>query len=103
MIPSKWTNEIGMLRLAGYAEGTSLVLLVCVAVPLKRLWGIPDLVSIVGPIHGVTFVSYLTLAINAVSGGGWRTVDIARTVGVAIIPFGTFVNDRFLARRHAGA
>lgn len=96
-----WRSPIGVLRVAGYAEGTTLILLLFVAVPLKRLAGIPEAVSIMGPIHGLTFVGYFVLAVNAVSGGGWQTRDIVRVVIAALLPFGTFINDRFLVRQQA--
>jgi integral membrane protein len=40
------------LRLASWAEGATLLLLLLVAVPLKRLAGWPEAVSLMGPLHG---------------------------------------------------
>ena len=96
---SGWQTPIGLLRLAGYLEGTTLLLLLGVAVPLKRLAGLPEATSVMGPIHGFTFLMYLVLAVNAVSGGGWSYKDGLRVVIAAILPFGPFINDRFLIRK----
>ena len=93
-------DPIGQLRLAGFVEGTTLILLLFVAVPLKRLGEYPTAVTIMGPIHGFTFIAYLIMATNAVSGGGWRAGEIARVLIAAVLPFGTFINDRYLARKH---
>jgi hypothetical protein len=36
-----------------------------------------------------------------VSGGGWSRAETARLVIAALIPCGTFINERALARRQA--
>jgi integral membrane protein len=41
------------LRLIALLEGTTLILLVLVAMPLKYQFGLPIAVSIMGPIHGM--------------------------------------------------
>ncbi|MEY4733742.1 MAG: hypothetical protein RLZZ464_1808, partial [Pseudomonadota bacterium] len=46
------------LRWASWAEGATLLLLMLVAVPLKRLADWPLGVSVMGPIHGAAFVVY---------------------------------------------
>lgn len=92
-------KPLGRLRLAGIIEGITLISLLLIAVPLKHLFGIPDAVSLIGPIHGIAFILYIVTLIDNFSGGGWSGRDMARTSVVAIIPFGTFLNDRFLARR----
>ena len=38
-----------------FLEGLTLIALVCVAMPLKYWAGMPQAVSIIGPIHGVAF------------------------------------------------
>jgi integral membrane protein len=96
----KWLDDLGRLRIVGYIEGVTLISLLFVAVPLKRIFGMPELVSVLGPIHGLTFVAYLVCVINVVSSGGWLKREIFRTVIVAIIPFGTFFNDHYLASKH---
>lgn len=97
---SSWFDEIGRLRLAGYLEGTTLILLLLIAVPLKHLAGIEGFVSIMGPVHGASFVLYFVCAVNAVSAISFKPRETARIVIAALLPFGTFVNDRFLARKH---
>lgn len=99
-----WSDEIGRLRLAGYLEGTTLILLLLVAVPLKRLAGIEGFVTVMGPIHGGSFILYFVCAINAVSALSFKPRETARIVIAALVPFGTFINDRFLAiKRKEGA
>ena len=50
------------LRVASFVEGATLIALVLVAVPLKRLAGMPEAVSLVGPIHGAAFLAYVAMA-----------------------------------------
>ena len=40
-----FTTSVGRLRLVGFLEGVSLLILVFVAVPLKYIWHNPELVK----------------------------------------------------------
>ena len=46
-------NALRNLQYLSLLEATTLVVLVCVAVPLKHLAGYPVAVSIMGPVHGI--------------------------------------------------
>jgi integral membrane protein len=91
------------LRLAGLVEGTTLLLLIGVAVPLKRLAGWPEGVSVMGPLHGLAFLVYVYALAEAASAGAWPRRDIARAALAPLLPFGTFLNDRWLRRRRPAA
>ena len=93
-------TPIGRLRIMGWVEGTTLIALLGLAVPLKRLGNMPEMVSIVGPIHGGTFIAYMALASATVFGGGWTAREIVRVIGASVVPFGTFLNERLLKRKH---
>ena len=95
-----WFDELGRLRLAGYLEGTTLILLLLVAVPLKHLAGTDSFVSLMWPVHGGIFVLYFVCAVNVVAAQSFKPMETARIVIAALLPFGTFINDRFLARKH---
>ncbi len=87
------------LRIASWLEGATLLLLVLVAVPLKRLWEIPDGVTVMGPIHGVAFLGYVLMVLHAL----WMRWLSARSalllVGAAFIPFGAFFVRSVFSRR----
>lgn len=89
------------LRLAGLVEGTTLLLLLGVAVPLKRLAGWPEGASVMGPVHGLAFLLYAYALAEAASAGAWPWRHIARAALACLLPFGTFLNDRWLRRRAA--
>lgn len=89
-------RQIRRMRLASVAEATTLALLVFVAVPLKHLLDLPQAVSIMGPVHGIAFLFYIWMLVQAVAGGSWTRWVIARMVLFAFIPLAGFVNERLL-------
>lgn len=94
-------NQLRWMRVVSLLEGSTLVVLLLVAVPLKHLAGFPIATAIIGPIHGMAFLLYVWMLIQTVSGGRWSRSEIVRTMAAAFIPFGAFVNERALARRQA--
>jgi integral membrane protein len=97
-------EELGQLRrmrAVSLLEGTTLLLLLLIAVPLKHLAGLPIATAIMGPIHGMAFVLYVWMLIQTVSGGGWSPPETLWMVVAAFIPFGAFLNERALASRQA--
>lgn len=86
------------LRLLGLAEGTTLLLLIFVAVPLKRLAGYAIATKIMGPVHGLLFLAYAYTLVEAISSGGWSRRAAARAALACLVPFGTFLNDRAIRR-----
>ncbi len=91
--------QLRRLELASCGEAITLVLLVCVAVPLKHLLAYPIGVRVMGPIHGMMFLAYVWIALQTVAGGGWRAAETARLFVGAFVPFGGFFNLPFLARK----
>lgn len=91
--------QLRWLRLASLGEGTTLILLVGVAVPLKHLAGYAFGVKVMGPAHGLMFLAYLWTVVQTVSGGGWSGRDVARLLIGALVPFGGFLNITLLQRK----
>lgn len=87
------------VRIAAFVEGLSLIILLFVAVPLKRLAEIDAATMIVGPIHGVFLVVYLVLLIETVSVGIMSARVFLLAVVVAPIPFGTLFIERMILAR----
>jgi integral membrane protein len=94
-------SQLRRMRAASLVEGSTLLLLVLVAVPLKHVADLPIATRIMGPIHGLAFLSYGWMLVRTVAGGGWSRADIVRLSIAALIPFGAFINERALARRQA--
>jgi integral membrane protein len=98
MIHTFFSTAVGRLKLLGWLEGSSLLLLVGLAVPLKYICDAPAFVKILGPIHGILFLLFIFQAISAGIEQRWSFRKTTWKVLVAcLIPFGTFyVNARLL-------
>lgn len=89
------------LRTIALVEGTTLVLLMGVAAPVKRMFDLPEVSSIIGAVHGLAFIVYVAMLIEFyVAGliGKWLGL---RCFILALIPTGTFWNEPSLRRREA--
>lgn len=87
-------TNIGRLRIIGFLEGTSLITLFFIAVPLKYIFGEPFLTRPVGTIHGVLFLLFVFNALSAGVEQNWKFKETTWKVLLAcIIPFGTFYID----------
>ena len=91
-------NPIGFLRVVGLIEGLSLLILLFIAMPLKYGAGIPEVVSIVGMIHGVLFVLYIFVVFYVTIEIRWSIRWIVGSLVVSFIPFGNFILDRNLRK-----
>ena len=94
-------TQIGRLRLVGYAEGVSFLLLLCIAMPLKYLAGKPEMVRVVGMAHGLLFVLYILQVIQAKIEYGWSMKTMLLGIIASVLPFGPFVADAKLFRVEA--
>ncbi|BAM92205.1 conserved membrane hypothetical protein [Bradyrhizobium oligotrophicum S58] len=92
-------SQLKRMRALSLIEGSTLLLLVLVAVPLKHLAGFAIATRIMGPIHGLAFLTYVWMLIQLATSGGWSRAEIIRMTIAALVPFGGFVNARVLARR----
>jgi integral membrane protein len=90
-----FTTSIGRLRMLGFLEGLSLLILVFVAVPLKYLYHNGALSKSLGPIHGVLFILFVFNAITVGTEQNWKFGTTTWKVILAcFVPFGTFYIDR---------
>ena len=83
--------DFTLLRWVALFEGTSLLLLLFVAMPLKYYMGIPEAVKIIGMAHGILFLSFLVILL---SHSVKRELGLVKTIAgffASFIPFGTFV------------
>ena len=80
-----------LLRFMALLEGSSLLLLLLVAVPLKRMMGIPEAVQIIGPVHGLLFIAFNALLIAAMLKKQVTIKQYVLGFVASLLPFGTFV------------
>jgi integral membrane protein len=94
---SLFITKIGRLRLFGYLEGLSLLVLVFIAVPLKHVYNSPVLSSILGPVHGAIFLVFILNVIGVGIEQGWTFKTTTWKIVLAcFVPFGTFYMDHIL-------
>ncbi|MBU8685444.1 DUF3817 domain-containing protein [Bacillus haynesii] len=91
-------TPIGRLRLMGFIEGMSLLILLFIAMPLKYWADYPMAVTIVGSVHGGLFILYLFVLLYATFVLGWSVKWPAAGLVAAFVPFGNFLYDRGLKK-----
>jgi integral membrane protein len=94
-------NSIYSLRLLGNIEGISYLLLLGIAMPMKYFFGFPMAVKIVGMAHGVLFIAYCLLLALQMKANKWNLLFGIYLFVATLVPFGTFVTDRKLAKTAA--
>lgn len=87
-----------ILTIAGYLEGTSFLLLLGVAMPLKYMMGVPEAVKYVGMAHGVLFIAYILILIGAASKIKMPLWALPAGVIGSFLPFGPFIFDHLLKK-----
>jgi integral membrane protein len=95
-------TPIGRLRIIGFVEGVSYLLLLFVAMPLKYLAGLPMAVRVVGMAHGILFLLFFAAVVHVAMSRRWPVRRTLWAFASAVIPFGTFVLDAQLKREQAG-
>lgn len=81
-------------RVMAYVTGTGLVILVCIAMPIKYLGGNGIPVAIVGTAHGFLYMGYVGCALVLAERCRWRPVFALLIVLAGTIPFASFYAER---------
>lgn len=90
------STPISQLRAVGLCEGSSFLVLLFLAMPLKYLAGLPLAAKVVGWAHGLLFVLYLAALARAAVAHRWRMGQILPAFLASLVPFGPFLLDRRL-------
>ena len=81
-------------RVVSFLEGTSYLLLLFVAVPIKYWLNDPQYVKLLGMPHGLLFVGYMVLAFLLKSELNCDMKKFGVVLLASILPFGTFYIDK---------
>lgn len=92
------STVLGRLRLVAILEGISFLVLLGIAMPLKYYADTPGPVRVVGMLHGVLFVLYVMLLIQATFTYKWTPWKAVLGFIASLVPFGTFYADKKLFR-----
>lgn len=80
---------IAKFRWAAYLEAATYLTLL-VGVVVKRGFDGPDVVRILGPVHGLVFLVYLALVFEVRESQGWDTWKTFLVIVASALPFGGF-------------
>jgi integral membrane protein len=80
----------------GHVEGISFLLLLFIAMPLKYIWDMPMAVRIVGSVHGILFIAFISVLWDAKGKIPLSMKTVFLCFLLSIIPFGTFFIERII-------
>jgi len=83
-------NSVKKFSLINTVEGYSYLILLFIAMPLKYIFGYPMAVKIAGMAHGVLFIAFCILLVQAWKDAGWSFKESVLFFVASLIPFGTF-------------
>ena len=86
--------SIRTFRLISTLEAISFLVLLGIAMPLKYIWHMPEMVQIVGMAHGILFVLYVGGAIYMYKKLNWTMGQLFVVVLCSVLPFGPFYVER---------
>jgi integral membrane protein len=97
--PSGLRGALVRFRVMAYVVGVALIVLVFVGVPLQIWADNPNVVHVMGPIHGFLYIAYLVVGTDLFRRAGWPIWRLWVVVVSGLIPFAAFVVERRVARQ----
>jgi integral membrane protein len=87
-------TKLGRIRIIGFLEGLSLLVLIFVAIPMKHFYHNPALSKFLGPIHGAIFLVFVLNTMSLAIEQNWKfRTTTWKIIAACFIPFGTFYID----------
>ena len=93
-------SSLNLLRLVGFLEGLSFIILVGICMPLKYHWGYEHATQEVGIIHGMLFVLYLICVIPVRVEYKWSNTVSLLVIVASFVPLGTFIAEYKVFRKY---
>ncbi|MFT7034175.1 MAG: integral membrane protein [Cyclobacteriaceae bacterium] len=87
-------KSVKTFKIISTLEAISFLLLLGIAMPLKYIWDLPQMVQTVGMAHGVLFLLYIAGAVYISQKLNWTIKQLAVAVFCSILPFGPFYIER---------
>ena len=92
-------TQIGRLRVIGFIEGVSFLLILFITMPLKYYAEMPGPNKVIGMVHGLLFVLYVLAVVQSKIEYNWPLKKTALALLASIVPVGTFWADAKLFRQ----
>ena len=83
-------SPLNAYRWVGRFEGVSLLTLFLIAMPMKYVFHEPQMVRVVGSIHGFLFILYGAFSVYLTSEFAWPGKKLMTALFMSCLPFGTF-------------
>jgi integral membrane protein len=89
----KFDTTLNRLCAIGILEAISFLLLLGIAMPLKYMFGHPEMVRVVGMAHGVLWILYIAFAGLGQLDYKWSWKTTAMLVIASLLPLGPIIAD----------
>ena len=97
-LTTEQNTALKTLTIIGYLEGTSFLLLLCIAMPLKYIMDIPEAVKYIGMTHGGLFIAYIIVLMGTAVKIKMPIWAMPAGVLGSFLPFGPFIFDHWLKK-----
>lgn len=87
-------NQVKTFKIVSTLEAISYLVLLGIAMPLKYIWDMPEMVKIVGMAHGILFVLYVLGALYMWKKLQWSVITLGIVLLCSMLPFGPFYVER---------
>jgi integral membrane protein len=83
-------QQVKTFKWISILEGTSFLVLLLIAMPLKYIWEAPQMVEVVGMLHGILFVLYILGAFWLARALDWNLKTLFVVCISSVLPLGPF-------------
>ncbi|MGB7842811.1 MAG: DUF3817 domain-containing protein [Salinimicrobium sp.] len=83
-------NRVKIFKWISILEGTSFLVLLLIAMPLKYIWDAPQMVQVTGMFHGILFIAYILGAFILYKPLQWRSSTLMLVCVSSVLPLGPF-------------
>ncbi len=87
-------KQLILFKWISILEGISFLLLLGIAMPLKYVFNMPEMVQHVGMAHGILFIGYILGCLLLIKPMNWNRKQTFTVMGCSMIPFGPFYVER---------
>lgn len=83
-------NKLKVFKWVSILEGLSFLLLLFIAMPLKYIFDLPQMVQQIGMAHGLLFIAYVMGAFYLFKPMKWNFKELSLILACSLVPFGPF-------------
>ena len=87
-------KAVKIFKIVSTLEAISFLVLLLIAMPLKYIWDIPEMVRMVGMAHGILFVLYVLGAYYMYELLNWNLKQLFTVIICSVLPLGPFYVER---------